>query len=69
MLKRRPAVYSKKFLVRDAAGNEWVAKMGKEAQPDTAANRLLWAVGYETEIAYLVPSLNIIGTGTRNFFE
>ena len=63
-VENRPGGYSKKYLVRDAAGNEWVAKLGKEAQPDTAANRLLWAVGYETEIAYLVPSLNIIGKGT-----
>ncbi|MGH9905278.1 MAG: hypothetical protein ACRD8U_06785 [Pyrinomonadaceae bacterium] len=46
--------YSKKYLVQDASGNEWVAKLGKEAQPDTAANRLLWAAGYETEIAYLM---------------
>ena len=63
-LEDKPGGYSKKYLVRDAAGKEWVAKLGKEAQPDTAANRLLWAVGYETEIAYLVPSLNIIGKGT-----
>ena len=63
-LEDKPGGYSKKYLVRDAAGREWVAKLGKEAQPDTAANRLLWAVGYETEIAYLVPSLNIIGKGT-----
>ncbi|MGI8836831.1 MAG: hypothetical protein ACR2H4_09360 [Pyrinomonadaceae bacterium] len=49
--------------MRDGAGNEWVAKIGKEAQPDTAANRLLWAIGYETEIAYLVPHLSIIGKG------
>lgn len=55
--------YSKKYRVKDAAGNEWVAKLGKEAQPDTAANRLLWAVGYEPEIAYLVPSLTIEGKG------
>lgn len=55
--------YSKKYLVKDAAGNEWVAKIGKEAQPDTSANRLLWAVGYEPEIAYLVPSLTIEGKG------
>ena len=34
---------------------------GKEAQPDTAANRLLWAVGYETEVAYLIPRLTIEG--------
>lgn len=56
--------YSKKYLVKDASGNEWVAKIGKEAQPDTAANRLLWAAGYETEIAYLIPRLTIEGKGT-----
>ncbi|MGI8732751.1 MAG: hypothetical protein ACR2LM_05555 [Pyrinomonadaceae bacterium] len=50
--------------MKDAAGNEWVAKIGKEAQPDTAVNRLLWAVGYETEIAHLVPTLTIEGKGT-----
>jgi len=55
--------YSKKYRVRDAKGNEWIAKIGKEAEPDTAANRLLWALGYETEIAYLVPHLKIEGKG------
>src|SRR6266496_2843720 len=63
-LEEKAGGYSKKYRVRDAAGNEWVAKLGKEAQPDTAANRLVWAVGYETEIAYLVPSLTIEGKGT-----
>lgn len=55
--------YSKKYRVRDAKGNEWIAKIGREAQPDTAANRLLWALGYETEIAYLVPHVKIEGKG------
>ena len=55
--------FSKKYRVRDAKGNEWVAKIGKEAQTDTAANRLLWALGYETEIAYLIPKLKIEGKG------
>ena len=55
--------YSKKYRVRDAKGNEWIAKLGKESQPDTAANRLLWALGYETEIAYLVPKATIEGKG------
>jgi hypothetical protein len=63
-IEERNGGYSKKYLVRDAAGNEWVAKLGKEAQPDTAANRLLWALGYETEIAYLIPRLTIDGKGT-----
>jgi hypothetical protein len=63
-IEQKTGGYSTKYRVRDAAGKEWIAKLGKEAQPDTAANRLLWAVGYETEVAYLVPSLNIIGKGT-----
>ena len=63
-MKKRPAVIQQKYRVKDAAGNEWVAKLGKEAQPDTAANRLLWAVGYETEVAYLIPRLTIEGKGT-----
>jgi hypothetical protein len=56
--------YSKKFRIRDAAGREWVAKVGKEAQSETAAVRLVWAAGYETEVNYLVPQLTIPGKGT-----
>jgi len=62
-IEQKEGGYSTKYRVRDAAGNEWIAKIGKEAQPDTAANRLLWAVGYETEIAYLFPHLTIEGKG------
>ncbi|HEY6229727.1 MAG TPA: hypothetical protein VIW64_00560 [Pyrinomonadaceae bacterium] len=56
--------WSTKYTVKDAKGNEWVAKLSKEAQPETAANRLLWAIGYHTEIAHLVPELEIQGKGT-----
>lgn len=56
--------YSKKYRVRDVDGNEWVAKIGKEAQPETSAVRLLWAVGYQTEINYLEPIAEIVGKGT-----
>jgi hypothetical protein len=63
-LKDETGGYSTKYRVRDAAGNVWVAKVGKEAQSETASNRLVWAVGYETEIVYLVPSLTIEGKGT-----
>jgi len=56
--------WSTKYRVRDGKGNEWAAKLSKEAQPETAANRLLWAIGYETEIVYLVPELEIQGKGT-----
>jgi hypothetical protein len=58
--------WSTKYVVRDASGNEWVAKLSKEAQPETAANRLIWAIGYETEIVYLVPELEIVGKGKFN---
>ncbi|HKO99166.1 MAG TPA: hypothetical protein VJU86_19360 [Pyrinomonadaceae bacterium] len=56
--------WSTKYRVNDGKGDEWVAKLSKEAQPETAANRLLWAIGYETEIAHLVPELVIQGKGT-----
>ena len=62
-IEQKTGGYSTKYRVRDAKGNEWIAKIGKEAQPDTAANRLLWALGYETEIAYLIPKLKIEGKG------
>ena len=62
-IEQKTGGYSKKYRVRDAKGNEWIAKIGKEAQTDTAANRLLWALGYETEIAYLVPKATIEGKG------
>jgi hypothetical protein len=53
--------YSVKYRVRDGAGNIWVAKVGNEAQPETAAVRLAWAVGYVTEINYLYPCVQIKG--------
>ena len=56
--------YSKKYRVRDAKGRVWVAKIGKEAQPETAATRLLWAAGYLPEITYLIPRVTIPGKGT-----
>ena len=62
-IEQKTGGYSTKYRVRDAKGNEWIAKIGKEAQPDTAANRLLWALGYETEVAYLVPQARIEGKG------
>lgn len=62
-IEQKTGGYSTKYRVRDAKGNEWIAKIGKEAQPDTAANRLLWGLGYETEIAYLIPKVKIEGKG------
>ena len=60
-VKEETGGWSKKYRVKDAAGKTWVAKIGKEAQSETAAVRLVWAVGYPTEINYLVPCLRIQG--------
>ena len=56
--------YSTKYRIRDGAGKVWVAKVGAEAQSETAAVRLLSALGYHTEVNYLVPDLTIPGKGT-----
>ena len=63
-IKEEKGGYSKKYRVKDGKGRVWVAKLGKEAQSETAAVRLVWAAGYVTEINYLVPRLTIEGKGT-----
>jgi hypothetical protein len=60
-VKEETGGYSPKFRVKDGAGKTWVAKLGKEAQPETAAVRLIWAAGYVTEVSYLVPCAKIEG--------
>ncbi|MGH9882318.1 MAG: hypothetical protein ACRD6N_12850 [Pyrinomonadaceae bacterium] len=63
-IKEEKGGYSKKYRVKDGRGRVWVAKLGKEAQSETAAVRLVWAVGYVSEINYLVPRVTIEGKGT-----
>ena len=63
-IKEEKGGYSKKYRVKDGRGRTWVAKIGKEAQSETAAVRLVWGVGYVSEINYLVPRLTIEGKGT-----
>ncbi|HEU4794432.1 MAG TPA: hypothetical protein VFT02_02310 [Pyrinomonadaceae bacterium] len=63
-IKEEKGGYSKKYRVRDGSGREWVAKIGKEAQAETSAIRLLWGVGYLTEVNYLIPRVTIPGKGT-----
>src|ERR1044072_1439954 len=63
-IKEEKGGYSKKYRVRDGAGREWVVKIGKEAQSETSAVRLLYGVGYLTEVNYLVPRVTIPGKGT-----
>jgi hypothetical protein len=63
-IKEEKGGHNKKYRIKDAAGRTWVAKLGREAQPETAAVRLISALGYKTEINYLVPTLTIPGKGT-----
>jgi len=63
-IKEEKGGYSKKYRIRDGSGREWVAKIGKEAQSETSAVRLLWGMGYYTEVNYLVPRITIPGKGT-----
>ena len=65
-LKEEKGGFSTKYRVRDARGREWVAKVSKEAQSETAASRLMWAAGYETEVTYLVPRVHI---PTKGWFD
>lgn len=60
-IRDEQAGYSVKYYVKDGAGKSWVVKVGNEARPETAALRLVYALGYVTEINYLVPCVQIPG--------
>ena len=53
--------HNAKFDVEDANGQKWKAKLGIEAQPETVASRLLWAVGYYTNENYFIPDMQVDG--------
>ena len=55
---------SPKFDVVDQHGIRWRVKMGDEAGPETAASRLVWAVGYFANEDYFVPTLQVKDMGT-----
>jgi len=63
-IKRETGGHNKKYRIKDGSGRIWVAKPYTEARPETASVRLLYALGYKTEINYLVPSLTIPSVGT-----
>lgn len=50
-----------KFDVRDTDGVKWKIKLGAETQPETAASRFVWAVGYHADEDYFVPELQVLG--------
>ena len=50
-----------KYNVKDQDGVKWKIKLGAEAKPETAATRLVWAVGYSVNEDYFLPSLHVSG--------
>lgn len=63
-IKKDTSGSNEKYRIKDANGREWIAKVGRESQAETAAVRLVWGLGYKSEINYLVPTLTIPGAGT-----
>jgi len=66
LLGKQPGGNNLKYRVEDANGREWVVKIADESQAEVAANRLLWAIGYRTEIDQIVPRISIDGIGNYN---
>jgi hypothetical protein len=52
---------SPKFYARDSNGVKWLVKLGVEARPETAATRLVWAMGYFTDEDYFLPQIHVRG--------
>ncbi|HEV8367264.1 MAG TPA: hypothetical protein VGQ39_04865 [Pyrinomonadaceae bacterium] len=50
---------SPKIAVRDARGVRWTVKLGEEAQAETVATRLVWAIGYFAEEAYYFDRIRV----------
>ena len=50
-----------KYNVKDSDGVKWKIKLGAEARPETAATRLVWAVGYYANEDYFLPDLHVTG--------
>jgi hypothetical protein len=60
-VRRSKSGTQKKIIVEDNRGREWTVKFGPEAKPETAATRIVWAVGYHVDQDYFVPRASIVG--------
>jgi len=54
---------SEKIHVKDDKGRKWTVKFGPEARSETAATRIVWAVGYHVDQDYFVKRTHIEGRG------
>jgi hypothetical protein len=62
-VKHEPGGNNLKYRIKDGKDREWIVKIADEAQPETVAVRLLWGIGYKTEINYLAPRISISKVG------
>ena len=62
-VKRSSSGTSEKIIVDDNKGRSWTVKFGAEARPETAASRIVWAVGYHVDQDYFVKRVHIEGRG------
>jgi hypothetical protein len=60
-VRRSTSGTSKKIIVKDDKGKEWTVKFGSEARPETAATRIVWAMGYHVDEDYFVKRAHIEG--------
>jgi hypothetical protein len=60
-LERDTKGTQKKIIVKDDKDREWIVKFGPEARPETAATRIVWAVGYHADEDYFVKQVHIDG--------
>jgi hypothetical protein len=54
-----------KFDVRDEKGVHWKIKLGSEVRAETAASRLVWAVGYHADEDYFAETLHVAHLPSR----
>ena len=62
-VRRSTSGTSEKIIVDDDKGRGWTVKFGPEAKPETAATRILWAVGYHVDQNYFIKRTHIDGRG------
>jgi hypothetical protein len=60
-VRRSTSGTSKKIIVKDDKDRQWTVKFGAEARPETAASRIVWAMGYHADEDYFVKRAHIEG--------
>jgi hypothetical protein len=61
-----PGKKTTKVDVHDGKGRKWSVEVGKDARPEVAVSRLLWAVGYLPDVDYVVWKAHVDGLQMRN---